>query len=59
MQSGAHLDHTLDPECQDGMKTDSCLTLRSSIVLFMPDLCIEVKKCIVVDSVALQKNSFV
>lgn len=41
-QTGTHLDHTLDSAFQDRMRTSSCVALRSSITLFMPDLSIEV-----------------
>lgn len=52
-QTGTHLDDIWDSEDRGGIRTSSCLTLRSSVSLFMPDLCISIKTYIVVDSLPL------
>lgn len=59
MQIETHLDNTLDSARQDRKRPSSCLALRSSITLFMHNPSTEVKKMIVVDSVAPKKNYFV
>lgn len=59
MQIETHLDNTLDSARQDRKRPSSCLALRSSITLFMHNPSTEVKKMIVVDSVAPKKNNYV